>query len=240
MDEIRDYALRNTEKAVTAGIYGVYLQDLGDHPVQRPIPPHITAGMAVIGAAIRQAFPQLYLGVCFMGHGAREPLAAVQAFGGQFVRLKVYVGAMVRAEGLVEGCAAEAVHYRHQIGGEDIAIFADVYDRTGEPLSRRPLVEECRQAAVFGRADGLVITGQSFQETLEWIGEIRQADFAVPVYIGGGVNANNVQQALSVADGIIVSSAFKTLNGFSRESMLLDWDADRIARFMAAVNNNNN
>src|SRR5659263_770247 len=97
--------------AVKAGITGMYLQDLGDHPVSRPIPPHIVAGVAVIGAAIRAEFPQLNLGTCLMGHGAREPIAIAQAINAQFVRLKVYVGTMVKAEGIVEGCASEAIQY---------------------------------------------------------------------------------------------------------------------------------
>ena len=116
ISEIRDYALRNIEMAVNTGIQAFYLQDLGDHPVQRPIPAHIIAGMAVVGAAIRENFPQITLGICLMGHGAKEPIALAQAIDAQFVRLKVYVGAMVKAEGILEGCASEAIQYRNQIG----------------------------------------------------------------------------------------------------------------------------
>ena len=57
MQDIRDFALRNTELAVQAGISALALQDLGDHPVSRPIPAHIIAGMAVIGSHIREAIP---------------------------------------------------------------------------------------------------------------------------------------------------------------------------------------
>lgn len=235
MAEIRDYALRNTEMAVKAGINGLYLQDLGDHPVVRPIPPHVIAGVAVVGTAIREEFPQLKLGICLMGHGAKEPLAVAQAIGAQYVRLKVYIGVMVKTEGLLEGCAAEAIQYRHQIGADQITIFADVYDRTGEPLGRLPLVEESRQAAVFGRADALVLTGLSFKESLAMIAEVRQSKLDVPLYMGGGVNASNVTEALKAADGVFVSSAFKTLSGFTRESMRLEWDPEKIKTFMQAV-----
>jgi membrane complex biogenesis BtpA family protein len=234
---IREFALRNTAAAVRAGVRGLYLQDLGDHPVARPIPEHITAGVAAVGAALRAEFPDLYLGICLMGHGAREPLAIAQAIEAQFVRLKVYVGAMIKAEGLLQGCSAEAVQYRRQIGAEDIAIFADVYDRTGEPLGRLPLAEEARQAAVFGRADALVLTGRSFQESLDMVAEVRQAKLSKPVFFGGGVDAANVKTALQAADGAIVSSAFKSISGFTRESMKADWDEGRIKAFMQAAEN---
>ncbi|MBE0686223.1 MAG: hypothetical protein IH585_09500 [Anaerolineaceae bacterium] len=233
MHAIREFALRNTDVAVRAGIQALFLQDLGEHPVSRPIPAPIVADMSVVGSWIRQEFPNLQLGISLLGHGAKEPLAIAQAIGAKFVRLKVYVGAMIKAEGLLEGCAAEAIQYRHQIGAEEIAIFADVYDRTGEPLGRMPLVEEVRQATIFGRADAVVLTGKSFTETLAMINEITNSDLHPPILIGGGVNAGNVKDALRVADGVIVSSAFKSIGGFTRESLQADWEMEKIAEFMS-------
>lgn len=233
MHAIREFALRNTDVAVRAGIQALFLQDLGEHPVSRPIPAPIVADMSVVGSWIRQEFPNLQLGISLLGHGAKEPLAIAQAIGAKFVRLKVYVGVMIKAEGLLEGCAAEAIQYRHQIGAEEIAIFADVYDRTGEPLGRMPLVEEVRQATIFGRADAVVLTGKSFTETLAMINEITNSDLHPPILIGGGVNAGNVKDALRVADGVIVSSAFKSIGGFTRESLQADWEMEKIAEFMS-------
>ncbi len=233
--EIRDFSVRNIEKAFKAGITAFLLQDLGDQPVARPIPPHIIAGMAVIGSQLRAEFPQIQLGISLMGHGAREPLAIAQAIGASFVRLKVYVGAMVKAEGLLEGCAAEAIQYRQQIGAPEIAIWADVYDRTGEPLGRLPLVEEVRQAVVFGRADAVVLTGKNFAETQAMVAEIRASDVPTPILIGGGVNAGNIQDSLRIADGVIMSSAFKPKSGFTRETMMMDWDEGKIREVMGKV-----
>lgn len=233
--QIREYVLRNVETAVNAGVRAVYLQDLGDHPVAPHVLPHVVAGVAAIGAAVRAAYPDLTLGVCLMSHGAREPLAIAQAIEAQFVRLKVYVGAMVKAEGLLQGCAYEAIQYRAQIHAEDIAILADIYDRTGEPLGRLPLAEEARQAATFGRADGLVLTGRSFDETAEMIGEARGAKLGIPLLIGGSVNEKNVARALELADGVIVSTAFKPIGGWTRESLQADWDAAKMQAFMRAA-----
>ena len=137
-----DHALRNIEKAVKAGVPAIYLQDLGDTPIATSIQPHTAAALAVVGAAVRREFPDLALGICMMSHGCKEPLAIAQAIGAQFVRLKVYVGAMVKAEGLLEGLAYEAIQYRAHLHANDIQIFADVYDRTGKPMGRMPLEEE--------------------------------------------------------------------------------------------------
>lgn len=232
---IAEYAIRNTEKAVKAGVHALYLQDLGDYPVASGVQPHTVAGVTAVGAAIRREFPDLTIGVCLMSHGAREPLAIAQAIGAQFVRLKVYVGAMVKAEGVLHGCAHEAVSYRAQIRAGEVVILADVYDRTGEPLARMPLGEEARQAATFGRADGLVLTGRSLEESVSMLNEVRAAKLGVPLLLGGGATAENIARFRDLADGVIVSTAFKTVGGWSPESFSADWDEARIAQFVRAA-----
>jgi membrane complex biogenesis BtpA family protein len=233
--KIREFTLRNIDLAYKAGVRGLYLQDLGDHPVALRVQPHIIAGVSVVGEAIHRSFPDIFLGVCLMSHGAREPLAVAQAIGAQFVRLKVYVGAMIKAEGLIEGCAYEAIQSRRALDAEEIAILADVYDRTGEPLGRLPLDEEARQAAVYGRADGLVLTGRSFNESLEMVTEVQRSGQTLPIWIGGGVTSENVARALKHADGVIVSTAFKPVDGFTRDSLRADWDAGKLHTFMEQI-----
>jgi hypothetical protein len=171
-----------------------------------------------------------------MSHGAREPLAVAQAIGAQFVRIKVYTGAMVKAEGILEGCAYEAITYRTQIGAEDIVILADVYDRTGMPLGELPLVEAARSACVYCKADGLIVTGLSFDESLKMLKEVQEAHLGVPLLLGGGAKSENIKEALQFCDGVIVSSSFKPIGGWTEESILAEWDYERIAQFMQAVN----
>ena len=235
IEEILDAALKNTEKAVKAGVPALYIQDLGDFPISPTPQPHTIAILSVVGAAIRREFPGLTLGVCMMSHAAKEPLAIAQAIGAQFVRIKVYVGTMVKAEGLIEGCAYEAIQYRSKIKADDIKIIADVYDRTGQPLGRLPLVDEARQASVFGRADGLILTGLSFEESMDMLKTVRAANFNAPLLLGGGGTAGNIAEVLKVADGVIVSSAFKSISGWTKEAMLAEWEQDRIEAFMEAV-----
>ncbi len=235
MQQTIDFALRNAEMAVSNGISALYIQDLGDHPVKKEIPPYIIGGMAVVGYALRQAFPELKLGLCFMGHGAKEPISVAKAIGADFVRLKVFVGAMLKAEGVLEGCAAEAQEYQTLLGAENVQLLVDVYDRTGVPLAPLPLSEVCKQAAVFGNADALILTGISYAETVDRIKEVRAADLGVPLLIGGGVNFGNVAEALQLADGIIVSSVLKGQDRFSADTFSKDWNADTIRSFMAAA-----
>lgn len=235
MREISDIALRNTEKAVRAGIPALYIQDLGDQPLAKSIQPHTVAFLSAVGMKLREEFPDLALGVCTMAHGAREPLAIAQAIGAQFVRLKVFTGAMVKAEGILEGCAHEAISYRASIHAEEISILADVHDRTGTPLDTLPLVEAARSAAVHNRADALILTGLSFEESMRMMEEVHSADLGVPLLLGGGADEGNIRQVLQIAQGVIVSSAFKPIGGWTKESMLAEWDFSRMQNFMRHV-----
>jgi membrane complex biogenesis BtpA family protein len=228
------YARRNAGLALQNGLDGLYIQDLGDYPVARQSEPHTVARFTAVGCALRQDFPTAVLGVCLMAHGAAGPLAAAQAMDADFVRLKVYVGVVVKAEGLLEGCAHEAIQYRAAIRAENIRILADVYDRTGTPLGPMPLQEAARQAVTFGRADGLILTGRSFAESKEMVGQVQQAALGVPLWIGGGVVAENVAQALAVADGVIVSTALKRVSSWAADALDSDWDVDKVRALVAA------
>jgi len=229
------HARRNAAIALENGVDGLYIQDIGDHPHATTIQPHTIARVTAVGCALREAFPDAVLGVCLMAHGAQGPLAVAQAMEADFVRLKVYVGAMVKAEGMLEGCAYEAIQYRASIGAQHIRILADIYDRTGIPLAPAPLAEAARQAVVFGRADGLILTGRSFSETLEMISEVRRSKLPIPLLIGGGVGVENVAEALRTADGLIVSTALKKISEWSAQALWSDWDVDKVKAFLNAA-----
>jgi uncharacterized protein len=159
----------------------VMIQNVGDLPVAAQVGPETVAWLSTLGSAIRVAIA-LPLGVCVLKNDGRAALAIAQAIGAVFVRIKVWVGVMVGAEGIVQGCAREVLHYRRAIGAEEIAIFADVHDRTGMPLAGMTLEETAYEAVWFGKADGLVITGRNEAETMEWLERVKQTALDVPIW----------------------------------------------------------
>jgi membrane complex biogenesis BtpA family protein len=191
-----------------AGFDALMIQNLGDLPVEARVGPETVAWMTALGLAVR-AVSALPLGVCVLKNDGCAALAVGQALGAAFVRVKVWVGAMVGAEGIVQGCAREVLRYRREIGAEDIAIFADVHDRTGVPLAGMTLEETAHEAIWFGRADGVVITGRNEAETLDWLQRVKTHVGSVPVWAGGGATASNLERFLGNADGIILASAAK-------------------------------
>lgn len=227
---LEDYALTNARVFAEAGVPAMMLQDQTRQV--GPAAPATIAVTAALGRQIRKAFPAIELGIIVQAHDAEAPLAIAHAADASFVRLKVFVAAAMTMEGPKTALAIPARTYRHALRRDDIAILADVYDRTSEPMIAAPVEEAARAAANFG-ADGLVLTGATFADSLDRVRRTRAAGVRRPLLIGGSVTDGNVADALAVADGAVVSTSLM-LDG-SHEGNLLRWDADKTRRFMDQV-----
>ncbi len=226
---LEDYVLGNMRVFAQAGIPAVKLQDqtraVGAASLET------VARTAALGRLIRNAHPDIALGIIVQAHDAEAPLAIAEAAGASFVRLKVYVGASVSAEGLKEALCVRARAYRER-HARHVAILADVHDRTSLPLGEVGQPQAASWAEQMG-ADALVITGANFPDTLHRIAALRQAKIRRPILIGGGIDAGNVGQALEAASGVIVSTAL--MRDAATPQDLVRWDADKCARLMDVV-----
>jgi uncharacterized protein len=206
-EEIERRVVADAAAYADAGFDALMLQNVGDLPVPERVGPETVAWLTLLGRAA--AAVRLPLGVSVLKNDGPAALAVAQAIGAEFVRVKVWVGAMVGAEGLVQGCARETLEYRRRIGAERIAIWADVHDRTGVPLAPVPLERTAHDAVAFGSADGLVVTGGSVDETMTWIERVRRVLALTPIVVGGGADQGNVAGFLARADAVIVASSAK-------------------------------
>jgi membrane complex biogenesis BtpA family protein len=212
--EVQTAALRDAEAYAEAGFDAIMVQNVNDFPVAERVGPEVVAWMTAVGIEVRRAV-HLPLGVSVLKNDGPAALAVAQAIGAEFIRVKVWIGAMVGAEGLVQGCAREVLRYRREIQAEGIRIWTDVHDRTGVPLVPMLLEFAAREAVGFGKSDCLVVTGSTPEETLNWVARVKSSFPAVPVAVGGGANVENMGAMLGRADAVIVASAAKQDNHLS-------------------------
>jgi predicted TIM-barrel enzyme len=139
---------------------------------------------------------------------------------------------MLKAEGIQQGCGVAARDYRAMLGREDIQILADVHDRNGYTITQEPIEVAADWAAKSG-ADGLILTGFTFEQSLQYLSSVRKAGIQKPLLLGGSATIENVAQALNYADGVIVSSALKLKNADPDD--LIQWELESIKRFMNAA-----
>jgi membrane complex biogenesis BtpA family protein len=229
VEAVLEHALREAAVLTDAGFAFLMVQNLGDLPVARTASVVQVAWMTRIVNAVRRS-TQRPVGLNLLENDAAAMFAVASAAGADFVRIKVYVGAMVTAAGVESGQAFEALRARSQWGAANVAIFADVHDRTAVPLASAGLVDEVRSAFALGRADGIVLTGRTQAETIAFLSAARAAFPDKPMLVGGGANAANLGELMQLADGAIVSSAIKPASDLFGEL-----DPERARAFMAAA-----
>lgn len=230
MNWLEDYVLKNLGVFRQGGVPAVILQEETLNPGNAR--PENIAILSAVARIARHEFPDIQLGIIIQAHDPLAPLAIAHASGASFVRIKVFVGAMLKAEGIQQGCAVAARDYRAMLGREDIRILADVHDRTGYPVTNEP-IEVAADWASHSGADGLILTGFTYLESLDYLKSVRKASIQKPLLLGGGATAENVAEVLHYADGVIVSSALKRKE-VSPDDMV-QWDRDAVTQFMDAA-----
>ena len=206
-DEIVERAVQDARALAGAGFRAGIIQNTHDLPSTAKAPPETTAFLAAVGWAIRRAV-DLPLGVNVLKNDAESALAVAAAVGAEFVRLKVFVGAVLGAEGLLEPAAPVALRMRQRLG-TSTELWADLFDRTSMPLVSQPLAQVAEWAIKFGGAATLIVTGADWASTLEMCQLARAGAPDVPIAIGGGVTHANVLEAFRHADAVIVGSALE-------------------------------
>lgn len=227
---LEDYVLTNAAVFADAGVPAVMLQDQTRET--GPARLGTVAVVSTLGCLIRQAYPAMRLGIIVQAHDAEAPLAIAHACGATFVRLKVFVAAAMTMEGPRNGLGTAAHAMRQELGCESVAVFADVFDRTSVPMVDITPAQAARWAEQLG-ADGLVLTGDSFADTLSRIHAARAAGVRRPILAGGSVTEDNVAEALQAADGAVVSTSLMLAG--ADPAALLRWDADKARRLMDRV-----
>lgn len=190
------------------GIDALLVQNLGDIPVHTHAAAVQVAWMTRITSEIVR-IAGCPVGLNLLENDAEAMFAIASASGADFVRIKIYVGAMMTPFGMETAQAHTAVKARTSWAADNVAIFADVHDRTGTPIASGGFEEDVEFALRLGMADGLVLTGKSYPDTLDMVSRARVKYPTTPILVGGGVTAGNFGEVIATADGAVVSTSMK-------------------------------
>ena len=229
IDDVLGPALEEAEILATHGVDALMVQNLGDIPTDMHATTVQVAWMTRIVSEVRRRTGKP-TGLNMLENDAEAMIAVASAASADFVRVKIYVGAMVTPFGVESAQAFSAIRARTAWSADDVAILADVHDRTGNPLVAGTLDDDLDAAVRLGAADALVLTGKTYPGTHKLIETARRVVGQAPILVGGGVTANNINEVQAVADGVIVSSSLKGAgSAFGR------FDPAKVREFMAAA-----
>ena len=204
IEGVEAYALKNAKIFEEGGFDGVFIQD----QTEGPATPKSLALLSAITRYVTANTNTIAIGSQMECDDATSILSVAQASQASFVRIKSYVGTMIKDRGLVHGQCHTAYSYK-KLNGIEALIFADIFDRCGVPLGQMSL-ESAAKYAIQKGANALVITGKDYAETLNMLSCVKKAFPKVHAICGGSVTKENIAEVFSVADGAIVSSSLKS------------------------------
>jgi membrane complex biogenesis BtpA family protein len=221
-----------------AGVDALMLENMHDAPyLAREVGPEITSAMTAAALAVRAAMPQLPCGIQILAGANHAALAVALAADCQFIRAEAFVFGHLADEGWMNSDAGELLRYRKNIGAEHIAVYTDIKKKhSSHSLTADISLAETAKAAQFFRADGLIVTGTA-TGTPALTKELKMVKMAcpnLPVLVGSGINAQNLNDYTEWADGLIVGSALKIDGHWAN-----DIDENNLADLLTALRSTN-
>jgi membrane complex biogenesis BtpA family protein len=229
MRKIIARAIDDAVKLEQGGVDAILFANESDTPYQLTVGPEIVAAFA---RCVTEVIKKISL-----PHGINmllDPLGGISvahATGGRFVR-GYFTGSYVGDTPFMDSKGPEALRLRRNIGGEDILLLSNVTCGFGASLDPRNLEAIIHGAIVHGRIDAIVISGLAAGKEADFdtVKKASAAAHGLPVILGTGASRKNIQDFLSVVDGVIVVTDLrekgKTLNPV---------EPDRVKQFMKRV-----
>lgn len=246
VSEIARSAAEEARALADAGFDALIVENMHDRPyLHGPKGPEVVAAMTRAALAVREAAPDLPLGIQVLSGGNREALAiahvaaaagpAPEFYRGGFIRCENFVFAHIADEGLLpEAEAGPLLRERRRLGadGEDgVRIFADIKKKhASHAITADVSLAETAAAAEFFGVDGLIVTGRStgLPTSVEDVAAVAEAT-ELPVFVGSGVTPETIAPLLEHADGLIVGSWIKRFGRWENPI-----DPERCARLAEA------
>ena len=137
-EDVRDFALRDTEALVQGGVDGVIIENFGSSPFAKGdaasrLPPHQVCTLALVARACGERV-DVSVGVNCLRNDAHSAMGIAAASGAHFIRVNVHTSACLTDQGVIEGEAHETLRYRRALQAERVQILADVLVKHGAPL----------------------------------------------------------------------------------------------------------
>jgi membrane complex biogenesis BtpA family protein len=154
-----------------------------------------------------------------------DPIASIDlavATGASFVR-EIFTGVYGSDFGLWNTNCGEVIRHRKAVSGEHVRLFFNIVPESAAYLGSRNIADIARSTVFNTQPDAICVSGltagtETSTQTLQIVKD------AIPdtyVFANTGVNIENVEAQLAIADGAIIGTAFKeggsTWNPVSQE-----------------------
>ena len=229
MEKVIRMARQDLMSLQDGGVDAVMFSNEFSLPYLTRVEPITVAAMARIIGELRQDI-HIPFGVNVLW----DPVASLDlavAVGAQFVR-EIFSGVYASDFGLWNTDSGSTIRHKHRIGGENVKLLFNIVPEAAKYLAERDLVSIARSTVFNNHPDALCVSGLTagVETDTSLLKKVKQAVPDTVVFANTGVNLTNVEEQLSIADGAVVGSTFKSDGIFENHV-----DTDRVIAFMTKV-----
>tara|TARA_Y100000294_G_scaffold72472_1_gene68456 strand:+ start:492 stop:1298 length:807 start_codon:yes stop_codon:yes gene_type:complete len=191
-----------------AEVDAVMFGNENDRPYEFHANPASSSTMAYVIGALRNKIKVPY-GVNVLWD-PMSTIAVAASTGAHFVR-EIFTGTYASDMGYWNPDAGKAMRYRNSLNREDLLMFYNISAEFAYSLDKRSVAERSKSVVFSSIPDAILVSGQITGESVA-ISELQKVKNLIPhtpVLANTGVKIENVEDTLSVADGVIIGSSLK-------------------------------
>lgn len=207
VERIYAAAIAEAKAFIECGVDAIIVENFRDGPF---FPDRVSIETVATLAGVTREIVRLAsvpVGVAILRNDAEAAMAVAAATNAAFIRVNVHVGAVLAAQGVVEGKSYNTLRLRTNLKA-NVAIFADAGVKHSHPWVYPNLADEVRDLGPH--AEAVIVSGAVTgveTDTADLV--IAKRATTKPVLIGSGVTPENLHKVFDAADGFIVGSYFK-------------------------------
>ncbi len=204
-DDVIEHAIKNARKLEEGGVDAILVENYGDRPYFQRAGSETIACMTSVMKDIKREI-SIPLGVNVLRNDPIAASAIAKAVGAKFIRVNQPIFPSASPEGFLEPSSAFLARYIRQIDLR-VRIFADISVKHAVHFAE---IDDYLDSIERAFADCIVVTGKATGKPPD-IDELKKVKekATLPVFVGSGVNAENIDLFRKHADGFIVGTYFK-------------------------------
>lgn len=209
IEQIYSQAVQDAKTLERAGVDAIIIENMGDGPFNVLLDVEQQICLAIAAQKVKEAI-SIPLGIDAAFCDYKADFAIALAVGATFVRVPVFVDTVEFYGGIITPCARDCMLYRKKLNAEHVMILADIQVKHTNMLLPHVSAEQSAKNAVDCGADAIIVTGTHIgvETPIEIIKRVKKVA-NLPVIAGSGVNSENIDQQLNIADGAIIGSSLK-------------------------------
>lgn len=211
IEKITKKALSDLKKLEESGFDAVLIENDYDKPhTEFANEAQISSFTVIANEVCKQA--NIPVGIQMMLNDWKSSFVIAKSVGAKFTRLDVFIDHVTCEWCEINPNPKEIIKFKNKIYPE-LLLLTDIQVKYKKMIKPRPLTKSAG-LAILNKSDGLIITGKATGEEtpIIKIKEIRTKFPIFPIFVGAGINEENILEKLSFANGAIVGSSIKTGN----------------------------